>query len=97
MPAGAQVINKIKRVDRLLDNQQLQKHVLALFSNIIVMLTHPVITVHHCGGLKRLSDSVFSRTPGQSYLRWTFSTASESGGYVRYAAKFLRSGCISQG
>lgn len=39
MPGGAQVKNKIKRVDRLLGNQQLQKEVPVMFSNLIAMLT----------------------------------------------------------
>ncbi|MGJ0480211.1 IS4 family transposase [Pantoea agglomerans] len=39
MPGGAQVKNKIKRADRLLGNQALQKDVPLIFSNIISMLT----------------------------------------------------------
>lgn len=39
MPGGAQVKNKIKRVNRLLGNQQFQKEVPVMFSNLIAMLT----------------------------------------------------------
>lgn len=39
MPGSAQVKNKIKRADRLLGNQALQKEVPAIFSNIISMMT----------------------------------------------------------
>ena len=39
LPGCSQVKNKIKRVDRLLGNQSLQKEVPSMFSNIIAMLT----------------------------------------------------------
>jgi len=39
LPGGAQVKNKIKRVDRLLGNESLQQDVPVIFNNIISMLT----------------------------------------------------------
>lgn len=55
MPGGAQVKNKIKPADRLLDsNTALQKEVPAIFSNII-SADQQFIFMRDCGGLERLA------------------------------------------